>query len=294
MHLKLHLDTALDPLHIEFTESNNSHQFLQLLSSHAPVPDQIEIMGGKSAQQAMDEFLAVAKTAPKLFGHAWDLDHPTQENFNLWHKDIEYITQDQISTGRHRQKRMDLFLKLHRTLHTAENALVGFRKRVFRYDEPQPLMFYNFKWLGPGQPRWRDWPDFSPQYLIQRGDVVAEFPVIGKSPEWCMNDGDNLDLASTCRLPLAVAPAFNIVITPQGHERDYLQQRSRLRRWYAKHRDQLEPMFTEQELLSTMGVMKLGRVKNLQELDRVTDFIPSQARVVEIQTRDYLARALAN
>lgn len=292
MHLRLQTDTLLDELHIDLPDTKNSDQFLKILSALGDRPYQIEVMGGISADEAVDKFRNLARSAPKLFGKVWDTSHISQKNFNLWHKDIEYAEMAQLCDLH--PKRMKLFLDLHRTLHTAETACNKVKTRLCTYQEKQPVECINFKWFGPGASRWREWPKFVPNHEIEPGDVVGEYPFVGKLPEWCMNDDDITDLASTCKLPLGVAPAFNIVMCRRGTELEYLETKHRLRAWYLKHQQQLASMFSMEEMLSTFGVIKLGRVRNTGQLPILAERLVKDARITEIQNRHYLLRGLAN
>jgi len=207
-----------------------------------------------------DRFLRNAVKARDLFGFDWDTTDLSQANFNAWHKDIE--TFDLSLHPPWSQDKGDFFIELHNSLHATEkiqHLLTNVDRKVY----PDQLQV---RWHEPS----RAWPApavFQDDANLERGDIIANYPHVGKKPEWCMLNGDDINLQQTCRLPDACAYGFLINFTTHWHtQRDRDQRRQRLLEWYDQHQDQLSGMFDRAQMLQYHGFYRLGRIRDLSML----------------------------
>jgi len=218
------------------------------------------IVYDKSPKESLHDFLILANRAKKLFDFDWDLSLLTQESFNIWHRDIELFDLSQHPPWS--QDKGNLFIDLHRALHQAEpnnpNRLSRVRQSI------------SVKWYGSSLP-WPEVPNF--ECVTCQGDVVIDYPHVGKSPWISMLHNDNQNLKQSCKLADACPPCFIINLfgvnkTTQGKIINEVKsnQHSRLLEWYQANQDQLESMFTLEQMLNYHGQFCVGKIKDLSQL----------------------------
>lgn len=258
--LNLKFDTIDHPIQIDLTPGINADFFAQQIRSFARPADRIFFL--EPPETKIKKFCEQANLAKKIFGFSWKLDCFDQDNFNNWHRDIE-----SFNTNQHlpwTKEKENLFVDLHALLHLAEPN-----------KENAPYMgrqFLQIRWFEKSVP-WPQHPNFVSRLDIKQGDVVMDFPHVGKSPWMCFVHNDNKDLPQCCRLPDACAPSFFIHLD-QKRSMSTVQktqliekQRVQLIDWYKQNQSQLENMFTVDQMISYDGEYVIGRLKNLQDVE---------------------------
>jgi hypothetical protein len=240
----------------------NAEFFWQVIRDFGRASDEVALHP-EQPRPTLERFLRNAERARELFGFQWDVTQFSQEDFNAWHKDIETF-----DLSRHppwSQEKGDFFIELHNSLHAAEKI-----KHLLdqTHIETRPFLMqvrwheHSRAWLEPAR--------FCDDQNLERGDIIAGYPHVGKSPEWCMQDGDDINLAQTCRLPDACPCGFLINFETHWHtvaDRD--RRRQRLLEWYDKHADQLGMMFDREKMLQYHGFYRLGRIRDLSMLSEL-------------------------
>jgi hypothetical protein len=109
---------------------------------------------------------------------------------------------------------------------------------------------------------WPVTPKFDYQFTI--GDVIVNYPHVGKSPWMCLKTKDNSNLKQTCRLPDACPPGFFVLLENCRLQQD--QMHTQLIQWYKDNEDQLKDLFTIEEMLAYSGEYKIGTILNKDQI----------------------------
>jgi len=219
------------------------------------------IQYNKSPAESLHNFLVLANKANQVLNFDWDLSQLTQESFNKWHRDIELLDPSQQPSWT--QDQDHFFIDLHNALHEAEPNNPG------RFVKNRT--FIQVKWYDSSL-AWPEEPTH--ECVLRRGDVTVDYPHVGKSPWISMLHGDNQKLQQSCRLADACAPGFFIFLEGVNelefekiNNQQRSQQHSRLLEWYQANRDQLESLFSSEQMLSYYGNVRVGKVKDLSQLE---------------------------
>lgn len=217
----------------------------------------------KTYNEVLQDFLVLANQAKQVFGFDWDLSRIDQTSFNQWHRDIECFDLSQHPPWS--QQKGDLFIDLHLSLHQAE------QNDSSRASLDRKLI--GIKWFEPSVP-WTTVPEF--ELAFCQGDVMADYPHVGKSPWISLLHKDVENLQQSCRLPDACPPGFNIHLVgvdesqrQQVAEKNKEEQYIRLSEWYDSNEAQLKSMFSKQQMLYYHGGVRVGRVKDLNQLSLI-------------------------
>lgn len=255
----LKFDSINDLVEIELESSTNAEFFKRYLLSFNRPADRIYCP--QHPVKNIENFLVLANRAKQIFKFDWDLNNLSQENFNLWHKDIE--TFDLSRYPPWSQEKGDFFIDLHSALHDAESVELKNNNENF----VRPIIL--IKWFEKSL-CWPEIPNFVPDSDIRVGDVLTDYPHVGKSPAVCMEQNDDKHLAQSCRLPDACPPGFLIKLFQKDVQisKDEIYKRNNLQKlklieWYEKNIDVLSKMFTVDEMLAYNGQYRIGRIKNL-------------------------------
>jgi hypothetical protein len=252
IELRFKFDSIDDPVDILFESNTNADFFCNFLKSFNRPADRIYYQ--LTTKETIDKFLNHANKAKVLFGFDWDLDNLCQENYNLWHRDIETFDLSQHPPWS--QEKGDFFIDLHQSLHNAEPCNLSsstVRNRV------------QIKWFADSVP-WPETPQFIAPHELESGDIVTDFPHVGKSP-WvsCMNN-DIENLSQSCRLPDACPPGFLILLQKSSNRQSTDMQKKKLVEWYYKNSNQLNSMFSIDEMLTYFGEYRIGKLKHVDQI----------------------------
>ena len=189
-----------------------------------------------------ETFAQSIKQTNKEFGFNWPESPKTQKEFNAMHKDIE-------SAPAHMADRLRV---VHDQLHVKESQK-GVSQIQIGWAESLG-QFYRKKPINRNMPE--DAEAFAKE--VRRGDVCLGYPHVGKTPETCMRQQDNENLAQTCRLHDSVVCDIIIMLTDSvcASDRELLQ-------WYD---DNKITMFTKQDMLKYNGWARIGEVENIDQL----------------------------
>jgi hypothetical protein len=254
---------------IEIDSTTNAEFFKEYLKSFNRAADRIYYI--KSSKQIQEEFLTKAHVACKLFNFNWYLTNLTQDNFNTWHRDIE--TFDLSKHPPWSEEKGNFFIDLHQYLHYAEPSNQSSSTLL-----PE-RHFIQIKWFSESIP-WPEKPIFIPRTEIRAGDVITDFPHVGKSPwvSFLQNDVENLQ--QSCKLPNACPPGMNIVLTNYFKGGSVTVQQKQLVNWYQKNIDQLATIFTQEEMLTYDGEYRIGYLKNAEDLQLLKTVNLTDATVI--------------
>jgi len=245
---------------VEVEPQCNAEFFWNNLSSMGRPADKISY--NKSPKEKLDNFLKLAHEAKQLFSFDWTLSNLTQESFNLWHRDIERFDLSQHPPWS--LYKGNLFIDLHDALHEVEPKNP--------YSKSQDRQTITVKWFSPSLP-WPETPETKD--VLAYGDIEVDYPHVGKSPWISMLHADNQNLQESCKLADACAPSFRINLVDyhkslNGKNIDINQIRSnqhkQLLQWYQDNHDQLESMFSPEQMLKYHGHFCVGKVKDLSQL----------------------------
>lgn len=256
--LKLNVDGIEDPIEIELCPNVNAEFFSTSLKELCRPADKVHFVGG-NLESAILNFLKYAREAKEIFKFNWDLNTLTQENFNHWHKDIETfdiskhppVTKEKehhffsLHTALHKVEGLKLFGPTNRTSLLPGNQVTRLQISWFEYHKSWPVI-----------------PKFGYQFTI--GDVIVDYPHVGKSPWQCLKTKDNSNLKQTCRLPDACPPGFLVLLENYILQQD--QMHTQLIQWYKDNEDQLKDLFTIEEMLAYSGEYKIGTILNKDQI----------------------------
>jgi hypothetical protein len=219
-----------------------------------------EIFYTQPRGNSLSTFLSKARRAGEMFKFDWDLTNISQDNFNKWHRDIE--TFDLSKYPPWSQEKGDFFIELHTSLHAAEQDISS--KKPF-----STRSFIKIKWFENSIP-WPEMPKFKSELDIEPGDIITDYPHVGKDPWTCYQQNDSANLKQCCRLPDACPPGFLIMLADKrpnaGIKRKLLQNRQQqLLEWYQQNINQVESLFTRDLMLAYDGVYCVGRLKNIEQ-----------------------------
>ena len=259
----LKFDAFDEPVSVIFESSKNADFFQARLKSFARPADSIGLQ--RPYDQQLEDFLSKAQLAKELFDFNWNLDALTRENFNHWHRDIE--TFDLAKHPPYTKEKGDFFIALHSALHLVEErAIQKGQESNFKRTS------CSIKWFEKSVP-WPETPKFKSSLELQKGDIIVDFPHVGKSPWTSMQNNDVENLEQSCKLPDMCPPGFIIVMTDnsstQSSNKTKLiqQQQQQLIDWYQQNIDVLSKMFSQEEMLYYNGEYCIGRLENLAQLD---------------------------
>ena len=260
--ISLKFDNIDEPVDIEFDSTVNAEFFKNYLLGFNRPADRIfpQFIGNN-----LSTFLDKARRAIDMFKFDWDLTNISQDNFNKWHRDIE--TFDLSKHPPWSQEKGDFFIDLHTFLHAAEQEIssnITSLPTVTRRD------VIKIKWFEKSIP----WPEIPPKFKsrldIESGDIITDYPHVGKTPWFCYTQNDSENLKQWCRLPDACPPGFDIMLTGKrlnaDFKRNLIQQRQQqLLEWYQQNINQVESLFTQDQMLAYDGVYCVGRLRNLEQ-----------------------------
>lgn len=254
--ISLKFDNIDELVDIEFYSTANAEFFKNLLLGFNRPADQLFCGPGGDTLSA---FLNKARAAIEMFKFEWDLTNTTQDNFNKWHRDIE--TFDLSKHPPWSQEKGNFFLDLHTSLHAAE---------PLRNTSSSRRNLISIKWFAPSIP-WPEIPEFKSNFDIKSGDIITAYPHVGKSPWACYWQNDSENLKQCCRLPDACPPGFNICLSGNVLNEDIKQKaiqkrHQQLSEWYQQNLNQLESLFTQDQMLAYDGSYCVGRLKNIEQI----------------------------
>ena len=255
--LALKFDSINEIVEIELDSTVNAEFFKNYLLGFNRPADQLFYK--QSADQVLKDFLNKAHQAKELFDFEWDLTNLTQDNFNLWHRDIE--TFDLSKHPPWSQEKGDFFIELHTCLHAAEGD-------VSPKNTSSTRSFIKIKWFENSIP-WPEIPKFKSGLDVEPGDIITDYPHVGKDPWTCYQQNDLTNLKQCCRLPDACPPGFLIMLVGKrlnaNINRTLLQNRQQqLLKWYQQNINQVESLFTQDQMLAYDGVYCVGRLRNIE------------------------------
>jgi len=273
--LALKFDSINEIVEIELDSTVNAEFFKNSLLGFNRPADQLFYK--KSAEQVLNDFLNKAHQAKQLFNFEWDLTNLTQDNFNLWHRDIE--TFDLSKYPPWSQKKGDFFIALHTALHASEETLVKNNNSSVTREMIQ------IKWFANSLP-WSEMPKFKSMLDITAGDIVTDYPHVGKTPWLSYYHNDLTNLKQSCRLPDACPPGFLIWLTnhidtdTETKKKLQLKREQQLTNWYQQNVNQLETLFTQDQMLAYDGEYCIGRIKNIEQLQLLQTFDLTSVSIV--------------
>ena len=192
------------------------------------------------------KFKAKVIEANRRFKFDWPLEPTTQEEFNKMHKDMETAPKDQAHH----------LLGIHNALHVREAGSKNASQIQIVWSKSLGQFYRKL-------PIWYDMPKDSEPFAksIKHGDVFLGYPYVGKSPETCMLQRDNLNLPQTCRLHNKISCDIVISLTDQICDTD-----ERLLEWYDENK---VTMFSKEDMLKYNGWAKIGEVINQEQLPNI-------------------------
>jgi hypothetical protein len=252
--ISLKFDNIDELVDIEFYSTANAEFFKNFLLGFNRPADRLS---SDSGRDTLPDFLNKARKAIEIFKFDWDLTNTTQDNFNKWHRDIE--TFDLSKYPPWSQEKGNFFIDLHTSLHSAEP--MGHKSSI--------RSMITIKWFAPSIP-WPEIPEFKSNFDVKLGDIITDYPHVGKPPWNCYQQNDLENLKQCCRLPDACPPGFYISLYngPNGNSKpDLIQKRKQqLSEWYQQNINQLESLFTCDQMLAYDGVYCVGRLKNIEQV----------------------------
>jgi hypothetical protein len=263
MHkLSLKFDGIKETINIVLDSSKNAEFFVNYLKSFNRPADSVSVH--QPIDQQLENFLNAARQAKELFNFDWELTQLTKENFNHWHRDIE--TFDLSLYPPYTEEKGKFFVDLHSKLHLVENRIV---ENIKEFDFIRPSC--SIKWFAPSVP-WPEIPKFTPRLAVRTGDIIMDFPHVGKSPWTSFQNNDVENLIQSCKLPNMCAPGFVISLTENyflepDKNKLIQQQRQQLIDWYQANVDTLSKMFSQEEMLTYDGEYCIGRLENPEQLE---------------------------
>jgi hypothetical protein len=272
--LALKFDSINEIVEIELDSTVNAEFFKNFLLGFNRPADQLFYQ--QSAEQVLKDFLDKAQRAKELFNFNWDLTNLTQDNFNLWHRDIE--TFDLSKYPPWSKEKGDFFVALHAALHAAENPMKNNNSSFSR-------MMVHIKWFAPSVP-WPETPKFKSMLDITAGDIITDYPHVGKTPWTSFQQNDITNLQQSCRLPDACPPGLLIWLTShkitntETKKKFQLEREQQLTNWYQQHINQLEKLFTQDQMLAYDGEYCIGRLKNIDQLPLLQTFNLTSVSIV--------------
>jgi hypothetical protein len=271
--LALKFDSIDEIVEIELDSTVNAEFFKNYLLGFNRPADELSYI--RSPEESIKDFLNKAQQANELFKFQWDLTKLTQDNFNLWHRDIE--TFDLSKYPPWSQEKGDFFIALHAALHHAEQSIKDTASSFIRKT-------INVKWFASSL-AWPEIPKFKSKFDITAGDIITDYPHVGKTPfaSWFQNDVTNLK--QSCRLPDACPPSFIICLTGENIDaikKEQMQQHQEqiLIDWYQQNIDQLKTSFTQDQMLAYNGEYCIGRLKNIKQLSFLKTANPTSVTIV--------------
>jgi hypothetical protein len=260
--ISLKFDGINELINIEIENTANGELFHDYLKGFDRPADSMSIH--QSFDQCYEDFLDRARLAQDLFKFEWDLTVLSQENFNNWHRDIEAfdITKHPPVTD----EKGDFFINLHSALHRIE---------AYMAENPDTITSQRkscaIKWFANSIP-WPEIPKFKPRLAIKKGDIIVEFPHVGKSPWVSLQHNDTTNLVQSCRLPDMCPPGFIIQLTEKGwpyhHQvKKIKEEKQQLIDWYEKNSSVLSKIFTKEQMLSYDGEYCIGKLQDLNQID---------------------------
>jgi len=213
----------------------------------------------------LSTFLNKARRAVDMFKFDWDLTNVSQDNFNKWHRDIE--TFDLSKHPPWSQEKGDFFIDLHTFLHAAESDIVS---KIISLPATGWRDIIKIKWFEKSIP-WPEIPKFKSRLDIESGDIITDYPHVGKSPWICYKQNDSANLKQFCRLPDACPPGFDIILTGKRLNADFKRnliekRQQQLIEWYQQNINQVGSLFTQDQMLTYDGVYCVGRLKNIEQV----------------------------
>jgi len=261
--ISLKFDNIDELVDIEFYSTINAEFFKNFLLGFNRPAD--EIFYRRPHGDNLSAFLSKAHRAIDMFKFDWDLTNVNQNNFNKWHRDIE--TFDLSKHPPWSQEKGDFFIDLHTFLHAAEQDLLS--KNTF-----STRNLIKIKWFENSVP-WPEIPKFKSGLDIESGDIITDYPHVGKEPWTCYTHNDSENLRQCCRLADACPPGFKIMFAKIGNingslteniKRNIIQERQRtLLEWYQQNINQVGSLFGPEQMLAYDGVHCVGRLRNMEQ-----------------------------
>jgi hypothetical protein len=265
IELRFKFDSIDDTVDILFESNNNADFFCNFLKSFNRPADRIHYK--LNAKETIDQFLNNAIKA-KQFGFDWDINNLCKENYNLWHRDIETFDLSQHPPWS--QEKGDFFIDLHQSLHRAESCHLSSNVARARV---------HLKWFADSV-QWPEIPKFIATHELLPGDIITDFPHVGKTPWISCLHNDIENLRQSCRLPDACPPGFHIVLTQPLNMQVTDMQKKKLINWYHKNSNQLSSMFSIDEMLTYFGEYRIGKLKRLDQIPLLQTNILSSVVIV--------------
>jgi hypothetical protein len=261
--LSLRFEGVTELVHVHLPPTKNADFFQNYLTSFNRPADSMTVQ--QPFDQQLENFLHKAQQAKEIFNFDWNLNSLTQENFNIWHRDIENFDLSKYPPCT--QEKDHFAIDLHSALHMIENRMLDHLKPKKMFQQTS----CSIKWFAPSLP-WPEIPKFKSRLEVEKGDIIVDYPHVGKSPWTSFENNDTTHLEQSCRLPDMCAPGFYISLVGTGYpekikQQKIQQEKEQLILWYQENITVLEKMFTQEQMLTYDGVYCIGKIQDLKQID---------------------------
>ena len=188
-----------------------------------------------------------------------------QRNFNLMHKDLEVVAGLQAYSGLNETQKM-LVDEMHCCLHTLESDSAPLD---YKFDGRFWLNF-QYRFNVPDKQPMPEPVKFKRR--LEPGEVMLDYPYVGKEPIFCMIHKDDSILTQTCKmidrisvtwkLHLAERPATQWGWDPWPKDID-----AELTDWYYEHEADMQALdYSLEKIINHTGFCPVGRIDDLSKM----------------------------
>lgn len=171
----------------------------------------------------------------------------------LLHKQLEqYLAQGYENIP---EQHDELLHELHFALHALESGS--------QRDNWLQIEWYNDRGFSVSQDQ------YPAKLRLDFGDIRLQNPYVGHHPLYLYQQKDSVNISQTCRFHDFVKPGINLVIA--HNDRDLQFDQTHYLAWFREHGAEFLQQHTESTLLKYTGHPVVGRVINLDDLQRVVD-----------------------
>ena len=189
-----------------------------------------------------------------------------QAQFNLMHKDLEVVAGIHKYAGLD-QSQMKLVDELHCCLHSLETSEAPLD---YKFTERHLASMHYF--LNPLEDNQIPEPvKFS--RVIRPGEIMLDYPYVGKEPFSCMSHHDNSKLQQTCKMIDRISYNWIMHLGDTDNTRWYPPPHTdnvdeALTEWYYLNRADMDALgYSLQKILDHTGFCIVGRIDNLSKLE---------------------------
>lgn len=268
--INLKFDSIDRVISIAVNNDQNSIAFADNINQYTAPADYIN-QHNQPRPSIVADFLIKAAKGNRLFNFNWNLNDLSQDNFNMMHRDIENFNLSDHSTD---ETASNFFVDLHEALHQAERAVPKLYHRNGSKFSPD----LQLKWFGPSHP-WPTQPTFVRRSELVPGDVIADYPHVGKTPLNTMKNNDFSTLETMCKIPDAFPPSFHIILDNKLSVEEDNMLLDQLLTWYDTYSSRLNTRFTKEEMLLHYGEFKIGTI-SLDDADLLKNTLISSCSIV--------------